>query len=316
MGMRNIENWIEGKKLLTAIVAIEFAHSPKYLYGYAEALRNGTITKHFPLTVSFRQWLSFYRSHRRIQTVIADRLIERQFSDFSNFELFQLIQLWSRIIQQLNDDKKTQLSRILTKQIKRQNSEDLQRIFAESQNRGKAMLEDTLNAVSDKLGKSDFNVNENAFKLPEFAFFMRVLMPCWIYYRTLPTTLYLKARQGNHHAILDLLVFDKTILQDPKIFAHIHGQWDKGRKSLMKAIPSVPRKLSKKTLKIRASGLIQLFTSGMDKLNAPDIIGLFDAIEKDGTNSNSLIDQDLPSSPESFAKDLQRERSRWQKTNS
>lgn len=314
MALPNIEKWMDGKKLLTAIFALEFASSPKYLFEYAASLRNGTINKHIPITIPIRQWLSFYRSHKQIQAVIADRLVERQFGEFTNSELFQLLQWYSQTVPQLNEDKKAQLSRIITKQIKRQNSEDINRILSESQNRAKAMLDDTLNDISGKQEET-LKIDKKSFGLPEFAFFLRVLMPCWIYYRKLPTVLYRNARQGDYYSIKDLLVFDKTILQDPKIFSHIHGQWDKGRKSLMKAIPSEPKKLSKKTLKIRAAGFIQLFTSGFDRLNAPDMQSLFDAIEKDRSNGKSLIDKDLPGNPESLAKDLQRERTRWPKNN-
>lgn len=303
-----IINWTNGKKNITSLASLELGISPKYIEALFKGLSSGEIYKKFPVNIPVIDWLLFYRDHRHIKYVLADSFLNRQFKEFPNSEvLFLLDNL--RFLNKLSKKKQEQISRIITKQVLL-NKE----LFLKQRDQVKTNIEnfnkDALSSVSGS-NKEFVGVNEDCFSKPEMAFFMRVIMPCWIYYREMPSILFHKARVGKFDAIKNLLVFDKLIVQDHRILKHMQQKWDKGNDGLMKAFAYKPKKLSKKVIKNRVASLIQTFISPFDKINEPQIRELFDAIAYEKSGGKSIIDSDLPLEPASFSKTLQRERKKW-----
>lgn len=154
------------------------------------------------------------------------------------------------------------------------------------------------------------------FILPEFVFLLTVLLPSIIIYGELPSKLYRKARSGDINALDMLLRIDKTIICDRKISEQIFRLSLKTNKSeLNRVATALKGKLSgKKTMqkaKFKIAGLISVLSEVFgDRLSAPDIQSLFNAIAAD-RNPSELIDPDLPDSPEAFAKAILRERPFW-----
>jgi predicted hydrocarbon binding protein len=105
----------------------------------------------------------------------------------------------------------------------------------------------------------------------------------------------------------------RVLIKDKKISEFIHRARknkildEKLRSAISKGINE---KVTKKKMKMNVAGLISYVTmrSG-NKFKESEIRELFDAIAKDKGECD--IDTDIPDSPESFAKAIQRERRNW-----
>jgi hypothetical protein len=150
----------------------------------------------------------------------------------------------------------------------------------------------------------------------EVIFFVRVLYPCFLLYRTYPNNLIRKARTGDDDALKKLIRLDKSVIFDPKISEIIHqAQAAKVQEKISiikKAFSMSPNvKIDRQKIKYTLAGLISFASSIMlHKINAIEINRLFDAIARD--NGIGDVDPDLIVTPETFEKAVQRSRAFWQ----
>jgi len=146
---------------------------------------------------------------------------------------------------------------------------------------------------------------------PETLFFLKVWAPCSIHYKTDPTILFRKARQGKISALEKLLRLDNSVLFDKKLSEIFHQHKGKAnkknyRKLLLAFHNPVSKKTDLKRMKILAAGLISYLSEHMGKrLTMPQIRGLFDAIAADA--GHGMCDKDIAESSDTFTQAIRRE---------
>ncbi len=176
---------------------------------------------------------------------------------------------------------------------------------------GRKLLNDVFLHIQEK---DNYSQDKQGLALPEYAFFMRVWAPCWLYHREYPTTIFRQARNGHVKSICKLALLDKTIIYEPKItkfILHLHENNKLNSfNQIMQAVMSVPEKRSIKSIKYTLAAIIQNLSPDSGKPTAPDIRKYYDAIDSDCTGGKTLRDDHLPLSDETFSKALQRERKR------
>ncbi len=151
--------------------------------------------------------------------------------------------------------------------------------------------------------------------VPEVAFVITVLTPCWFEYREFAAPLFRRARQGEMEALEKILWLDKNAIHDPRIAKELHlaSQKPDGARyrRIMRALENPPKtKLSPVKVKIWMSGLILLLSEGFaHKLSAPEIRRLFDALAYD--LHGKYNDDDITLEEDAFRKAVTREKDFW-----
>ena len=111
-----------------------------------------------------------------------------------------------------------------------------------------------------------------------------------------------------------LLRLDSSIIHDKKIAELLHKKSNNKviNDQITSAISNgINEKVTRKKIKMNSAGLISFISMKCgNKLKESEIRNLFDAIVKDKNKGD--IDTDIPESPESFAKAIQRERRMWE----
>jgi len=139
-----------------------------------------------------------------------------------------------------------------------------------------------------------------------------VWAPCMLFYRTYPSRLLRKARQGDADAMEMLLRIDKGVVADPKIAEQLHQMagsgWRAGFGRMGRAFLGTPKRMTRKQIKVSLAGLLSE-TLGLtgQKLTAPEIRRVFDAASRDFGRSRT-VDPDLPPGDWAFAKAVERRR--------
>ena len=150
----------------------------------------------------------------------------------------------------------------------------------------------------------------------DFLFIMKIVLPCWLLYGKDHVRLYRRATLGNVNALDELLRLDKIQIQNPRINKWFHHFSKKKQKhklnTLLKALREPPKqKITPKKVKYMVAGYISVVSElCSERLTAPEIQDLFDAVAID-YHIDELRDCDLPDSPETFSKAVQRERDFW-----
>ena len=156
----------------------------------------------------------------------------------------------------------------------------------------------------------------NSIEAVEASFFYLVIIPCWVLYQDYPTRLYRKARQGDYESLEKLIRLDSLMIHDPSIGKQIQLLRMKRKRlkfeALLDAVHKRPKsKITRKKIKYAYAGFLSAISSSVKTpLNEPQIRALFDAIAQD--YKKNPIDTDLPNSPETFSKAIQRHRKPWQ----
>ncbi len=150
----------------------------------------------------------------------------------------------------------------------------------------------------------------------ELDFIFMIAMPCWLFYKQLPATLYNKATEGDIDAIHQLLRLDPSTLHDPAIGKQIQiVRFDCKRESeypkLLKApLQPIKLKLTNRTIKDMLAGFISVLAESLEHpLTSTEIRDLFDAVSRDSHKQD--IDTSLPDSQEAYSKAIQRNRTDW-----
>ena len=168
--------------------------------------------------------------------------------------------------------------------------------------------------VSDDEVKVDPEEAANALKQPEIRFFVTVVLPCFLVYREHPTRMMHLARLGDEVALERLLRIDKYVLHEPRIRNHVvesaYARSPRRFTRLVRAIGGrAEGKMDDRTMKVRlASAITKPLAAMKIEINEPQVRGSFDLAAK---VQGRGVDKDLPPSPESLSKALQRERKLW-----
>lgn len=151
----------------------------------------------------------------------------------------------------------------------------------------------------------------------ELEFLFYVYLPCLHLYQISPGRMYHKARLGDVKSIDQLLRLDPFLLHDPAIGQQIQKIRLFGKSSTYQNLieaPLKPLKVKINRSRIKASlgaFIIYLADSINQPLTSVDIRKLFDAVAKDA--DNQIIDTNIPCSPETFYKSIQRNKPDWKK---
>lgn len=315
--MSNINNWAKDKPILLAMLAIELAVDAEYCFECAKQIKEqeGFIYR-LPIP-PLDEWLALYKNHHRMFDVFKSTFIDSR-------GLVELTKDFSGILSEgLREIKKYGMEGIREEYYKldEEEKEEADRIFKE----GLEPLNEKLDKIyelqlqdihSDINGEIDEELEKKIkrdMNKPEIKFLLQVFVPCFIIYRNFPIRLLRKARKGNIKSIEDLIRLDRSIIHDKKIAEFLHAK--KNHKMIDDKIASamsngINEKVTRKKMKMNMAGLISYVTMSFGrKFREREIRELFDAIAKDKGESD--IDTDIPDSPESFAKAIQRERQNW-----
>ena len=203
-----------------------------------------------------------------------------------------------------NDSTSDDLSKSFCSMFGQENDKNLLQNYIESQQ-----------TTSQQLEKSNpGGIATEIISKPEFYFWIRVYLPCWLLYGELPGRLLRKSRQGNIDALDKLIRLDSSTIFDPKIsiLVHSYRAYDKKKHDIIISAFSNPPKTRTTIRRLKAfiAALIKVTSFAFDhELTEPQIRGLFDAIAKDqGTGE---IDPHIPDSPHAFYMAIQREVPFW-----
>lgn len=259
----------------------------------------------FPLP-RLEDWFDMYCSHRKIVIIIKDI--------FSSVYGKSIINQLSDVVAEFQKQSRTG---------KRPSSDDP----SESQvNEVKEFLE-LLVSASEKELEGEFNdvpfkqsaknrmARLTKEKPLEMAFYLFVVVPCWTLYRTFPTLLYRKARQGDFEALEKLLRLDQLMLHDPQIgkqiisyrFNHSSGKY---RKLLEAATKSPKGSDSRKNILLSEIALLSAVSHLTKRPLTPQ--DLYELVEAYDHDSKSNILDSLPE-PAALARALSPDRNFWRK---
>lgn len=308
--MLAVEKWAENKPFIIALCAPQLVVSTRDINIDFLHLRERRIfNRQFPLP-PLSPWFALYRSHRKPL-----KLLKTILSEFSVYGT-ETIEFGEAFLEGL---------RMLSNgvNLKPEHPSSVEEI------------EQTKNSMQNMLSESFLDLKRDFDKTPpipavkegflnmfsegelEGSFFLFVIAPCWLLYRTTPTRLYRKARLGDLDALEKLLRLDPLILHDPTVGKQIQAFRFKNKNNAYQTLLEAPlkrpkAKITRKKMKYAIAGLISaMATSFKFELEEPDIRALFDAVAKDSEDKS--IDTDIADSPEAFSKAIQRDRTFWLK---
>lgn len=296
--METLYNWGNLKDKGNIMFSFIAAYLAEQNYkAYKDFHKNSAMKGRISLSVS-KKWLEYYRGRKKLEKEVLDSFEETFLEDLA---LHQLIFVILRFISRRPDDKILELMEIIP--------------FIDNDDRRPLLKKlRAMDFENDDFLKQEKVENDKKRKIgfhqPCFLYLVRVLVPCMELYGNYPGFLFRKARQGDVDAISNLLKLDKGVIQDSRIGHHIHrislnAESDEFRK-ISRAFSSTTLVTSVSKYKSMVAARIsrELKERG-ENVTAPEIQMLFDVISN-YRNPDTMIDSDLPESPEAFAKTIQR----------
>lgn len=308
--MLNVEKWAQDKCWLIATLAPQIATSAQDLHlGFAQIKRRRIFNHQLPLP-PLPAWFSLYRSHRK--PICFFKEMFKKFFPSGPFTI-DVAESFTEGLRLLSRGNTNQETITLTPDVLTKTRKILDKIR-------EASFTDLANDFS---GKAVSPLQRDKFidllerRHLESSFFILVHTPCWLLYRTSPTRLYRKARNGNVDALSKLLNLDPLMIHDPLIGRQIHRIRYQGKPKTYSKLMEAPLKklkvkIDSRRMKYAAAGLISAIAHVINqRLTERDIHDLFDTVAKDVTGNAHAVDLDLIVSPETFAKAIYRERQFW-----
>lgn len=306
--MRKIKQWTKSKPFLIALLAPSVAIQARDIHELFEYTKQRRIFKHqFPFP-HLPSWFAMYRSHRKPLS-----FLKTLFTEFSQFspDSIEFGQNALDGIQEVARNKQPETIHITPEQ------------HAQFEAVKQTILAESLQEIKDDLSSKPVDTEQKtAFSsilsddTLSGSFFMLVYVPCWLIYRTSPTRLYRKARQGNFESLEKLLSLDPLMLHDPVIGKRIqefrlNRKLSKYEKLLEATWKDHQLHVTPQQMKYAAGGLLSGLASTLKyKLTAPEIQRLFNIVEYEF--SGNLDDPDLAVGS-SFARSIYRHREEWLK---
>ena len=296
----------DGQPHAFVTLAVQIAASPDLLRDLIRHTAFGEeLPNPLPPPLPLPEWLSMYRSHRRMQNAMA-------ITDGIPEELNA-----SDLLDTLREAPRIPLEKIAA-DIAQCTEEELRVFltffagvpFPPNEATLKVMLEE-IDSESQCVDAEEEDLIDTALESPEGQYFLRVWWPCWFLYREYPPRLLRAARLGDIDALDRLLRLDKFIVGDPGVAKRLGEYFSTGtrgqRKQLTAALDGKPKKhLTDKAIRSGLGALIsQLSFMFKTSVTAPQIEELFNRIER--VRSGRLTDPAVPTG-ENWAKALQRNR--------
>lgn len=311
--MRALSELVRDKPFIIAISALIFipqAHDLTEAFHQAKDRRFDT--HQFPLP-HLPSWYKMYRSHHKANIFL--KLLITGFSAYTPKQIEfgeDIFEGFGRLNEMSPDDKQA-LQAEITLEDFQESVKDWQDILA-------AMIADYESELSEpplEPAVKDAAVRLFAENGLACSFFMLVVAPCWLLYRTSPTKLYRQARRGDIQALDKLLRLDALMIHDPAIGQQIQSLRFRGKNApyekLLTASLKRPRtKITTQKLKFTIAGYLSAVATAIKfPINEPTMRALFDAYTLDKYGLD--IDTDLPDGQEALRKVIERERKMWLK---
>ena len=228
--MQAFRAWAKGRNPSLAVFCHTFANMATYAYGLLKAVRDNEegLAAAFPKP-DLPSLLRLYRNHRKP----IDLLI--------NFAQGKDV-FWNVDPQLFRDNS------YLTKDVSAAEAIEFSPALFRQKD-GDSLLENYLKDLSTPVERltdpNEIEEYSSHFLTPEFFFFLRVFIPCWLLYGKFPSQLLRQARQGNITALDKLIRLDNAIIFDrkiPKSSTRLDSQPPANTKS---SSPQLPASLNK-----------------------------------------------------------------------
>jgi hypothetical protein len=289
-----VDSWAVGKNpLFLLVLAVTLESAGGIAWGLSHR-SSPEFLKKVPAPPPISVWLRLFRDHQSILNGIGSIF---GYSSSYGMTLSQLFR-WMRGFDRLDLEQ-----RKLRLQLNESTHPQLL-----------AHLNTVINSVkADNDGDSRLNGVEIEHWIghPEVQFLLRVWVPCLVHYRSVPGLLLYKARNGDLDALEKLLRLDKGVVHDPRIAEQLHsanqGPNIARAHRLRQAIAGEPLHLpDRQSVKIRlGADLIILAHAFGVRFDSSHIRAFYDELAR---ASGDLVDRDLPASPETLSKGLNREK--------
>lgn len=301
--MKELQKWSKDKPYLVAIFAGQIISTVQDMAEEFKTIKlRRFASQKFPLP-HLPSWFAMYRSHKKTVQQIKDIWTAAYGRNF--------VQFFSELLEELQE-RKTQrkpLPSLSPEEVK--DSIDLLQtmLFASEQ-----ALEDEFNQVPVKQAATR-RMRKLIEKNPlELSFYLFVATPCWALYRTSPTLLYRKARQGDFDSLEKLLRLDQLMLHDPTIGKQIisyrfNHSSSKYRKLLDAATKAPKGSGSLKNILLSQVGLLSATSHLTVKPLTPQ--DLFELVEAFDHDSRGKLFDNLPKTPDALARALTPDRNLW-----
>jgi len=305
--MLAIEKWAQEKSLLIALFGPQTAAAAREAHEAFRQIRERRIYSHQFKLPDFPSWFALYSSPGKVLLPFINLVTE--FSDLGR----DLVSL-GFAARKLNKRQKHIHGNILELKPTPQEFEEAH-VFL------KGMLANSFSEIKDGFSSTTFDTEKRnkfieltAKNDLELGFLFLVFAPCTLLYQTSPAQLYNDALLGDVDAIVKLLRLDPLLLHEPSIGKNIQEIRLKHRINDYEKILDAARKPLNITRKKIKTSFAALTSSQSIALNQPltekQIRALSDAVAQDAEGKS--IDTDLPESPESFAKAIQRHKPQWE----
>jgi len=306
MPQLEIDKWAQGKPPALAIICQQLACAADDLH---EILLFVKKQEHIPRLseAAPKEWLRLYRNHHLLEQRLLNAL--QQLGGIA--ELFGAFYSVTRTKLKKQSSPPEKLSTLPNHEQQAKIDTELQKIY-------QVNLAD-IDSDFKNLPLDDETKKKGTalFASQEFLFLCTVFLPCQLFYGTTPFQLIRLARLGNLEALEQLIRLDKLILADHGILRQtrrlLHHNKYMYDSVVVKAIKDAPKfRLSLRQVKYLLAGITSLFSEAFrHKLEEPEIRALFNAAAHGKSGGETAIDPDLPDSPETFSKAIQRERAFW-----
>ena len=310
--MNKIEKWCKNKPYLLAIGARHIVAGSKPCYEFLLKWKSGKQLTGLETPIDLDQWINLYKNHKRIEKCLKHLFM--LFGEVAEIaiDFFDAFKLNRKERKRLGSKKFNQLIREELIKLSPEDWRELNKKWFEFL---QISLDSLENDILGELDEATTRRIKELFNQPEMLFYIRVQIPCWLFYGEHPSFLLRKARLGDIDAIEKMLRLDPSLRNDTKIKRIFHNATWSGKKSTASKISSAQtktslKKISLKHIKSSAAGLISALANQLYvKLTEPEIRKLFDAVAE--LSGHGEIDIDLPDSPEAFSKAIQRARKLW-----
>jgi len=313
--MRYFEEWAKDKSLLIKNASLLAATSGEKFLAFLTMIKSGKRIKGYVQLPPIREWLSFYRNHRKVYQGVTTAFRELGEESAHMIDLYEEMLFGFHMLKHITTSELEEIVNELNLEEKKTLLGKAKTCWLEIEHTIMNEMEDT-EEENQEPSKDEMKKARQFFCDPAIVFYIRVWIPCFLLYGEYPPYLLRKARSGDEDALDKLLRLDKSVLDDPKIMDIFHRQAvakATGTMTLMtKAIQSTPKaKIEIQRIKYLLAGFLSMLSIVLhQKLPAAEIHRLFDAVARDTTGE--LVDPDLIVSPETFEKAVQRARTFWQ----
>lgn len=274
-GTSNFEQWAEGKHPLLAVLAHSQVTQAKMAYGVTKAVHEEDMFfKDLPAP-DLDTWLRLFRSHPS-GIAYATGIM----GDPSG-----LVGIADEYFDQFGDNEPISKEDV--------SIADAENIFAHYLAALQTIDEQLEETVSPE-------VFEETVLSPEFYFFFRIYLPCWVNFYTTPAQLLRKARLRDFESLKKLIKLDRSAIFDRKVSRYIHELRSKNRSKYEQVLDTLYVKsksqITRQKIKVFCAAIIlNMSIEFGERLTEPEIRELFDAVARDDGKGD--IDSDLPDSP-------------------